>query len=62
MRTHIDIDYRFNERLQREIEYAADQRGPDRTPGSLRRTVGRSLIAIGTRVAAEPSLKLARSR
>ncbi len=62
MRTHIDIHYRFNERLQREIEYAADERGPDRSSGSIRRALGRSLIAIGARVAAEPSRELARSR
>ena len=62
MRTHIDIHYRFYERLEREIAYAADQRGPDRSPGSIRRALGRSIIAIGARVAAEPSLELARSR
>lgn len=62
MRTHIDIHVRYHERLDREIAYAAARRGPDRSSGSIRRTLGRSIIAIGARVAAEPSLELVRSR
>jgi hypothetical protein len=62
MRTHIDIHWRFQEAQRREIAYAADQRGPDRSPGSIRRALGHSIIEIGARVAAEPSMRLVRSR
>ena len=49
----------------REIERAARARRaqPDADPRpSIRRSVGRRVIAVGQRIAAEPSLELARSR
>ena len=62
MRTHIDIHYRFHERLDPPIAHASEGRGVDRPSRSIRRALGRSIVAIGTRVAAEPSLEPARSR
>jgi len=50
------------ERQQVEIVRAADQQRSDHQYPSIRRRLGRSIIAIGTRVAAEPSLELVRSR
>jgi len=51
-------------KLDREREFAsracAPQRQPD--PQSIRRAIGRSIIAIGVRLAAEPQPRLARSR
>lgn len=47
---------------QRQIDAIALER-QFRTPSpSLRRTVGRRIASIGARIAAEPSLELARSR
>jgi hypothetical protein len=53
------------ERQQQAIEQASIDRqlaanGPQRP--SMRRSVGRRVIALGQRIAAEPSLELARSR
>ncbi len=48
----------------RQLEDAAQQRlhrSLSNAP-SLRRTVGRRIVLIGARIAAEPSLELARSR
>jgi hypothetical protein len=50
------------EHQQREIERAARQRRFSTPRPSVRRTVGRRVIALGQRIAAEPSLGLARSR
>ena len=50
------------ERQQAEIVRAADRQRSGRPYPSIRRRLGRSIIAIGTRVAAEPSLELVRSR
>jgi hypothetical protein len=47
---------------RREIERAAVERRFSTTRRSIRRNVGRRVIAIGQRIAAEPSLGLARSR
>ena len=47
---------------QRQIEAAARERRIGRSSSSVRRAVGRRIIAIGARVAADPSLELARSR
>lgn len=47
---------------QREIERAAIERRFASTRPSIRRSVGRRVIALGQRIAAEPSLGLARSR
>jgi hypothetical protein len=51
---------------QREIERLARERRAARQPStarpSIRRSIGRRVIAIGQRIAAEPSLELARSR
>jgi hypothetical protein len=47
----------------REREFAARLQTPQRQPErqSIRRAVGRSIIAIGVRLAAEPQPRLARS-
>jgi hypothetical protein len=47
---------------ERQIEAAAHQRLVGRSSPSFRQAVGRRIIAIGARIAAEPSLELARSR
>jgi hypothetical protein len=47
---------------QRQIETAARERRVGRSSLSVRQAVGRRIIAIGARVAAEPSLELARFR
>ena len=46
---------------ERQIEAAARERSVGRSP-SVRRAVGRRIMAVGARIAAEPSLELARSR
>ncbi len=46
---------------ERQIEAAARERSVARSP-SVRRAVGRRIMAVGARIAAEPSLELARSR
>ncbi len=46
----------------REIERAAIERRFSTPRPSIRRSVGRRVIAIGQRIAAEPSFGLARSR
>ena len=50
------------ERIQRDIEHAANSRRAARSETSIRRTVGHRIIRFGERLAAEPSLELARSR
>ena len=50
------------ERQQREFDHVAHARRADRPPMYIRRAVGHRIIAIGARVAAEPSLGLARPR
>ncbi len=50
------------ERHEREIAHAAAARRAGRQSSSVRQAVGRRIIAIGARVAAEPSLEPARSR
>ena len=50
------------ERIQRDIEHAANSRRAARSESSIRRTVGHRIIRFGERLAAEPSLELARSR
>ena len=47
---------------ERQIEAAAHERLVGRSSPSVRRAVGRRIMAIGARIAAEPSLELARSR
>ena len=47
---------------EREIERAAIERRFATPRPSIRRVVGRRFIAVGQRIAAEPSLGLARSR
>ena len=46
---------------ERQIESAARERLVGQSP-SVRRAVGRRIMAVGARIAAEPSLELARSR
>ncbi len=50
------------ERQQRAIEQASIDRRLARPRSSIRRSLGRRVIAVGRRIAAEPSLELARSR
>ena len=59
-RIALDIVREFH---AREIERSrpSDRRFDSRRP-SVRRSVGRRVIAVGQRIAAEPSLELARSR
>ena len=47
---------------QREIERAANERRFSGPRPSIRRSFGRRIIAVGQRIAAEPSPQLARSR
>ena len=47
---------------QREIERAARERRFATSRHSIRRSLGRRVIAVGQRIAAESSLELARSR
>ena len=47
---------------QREIERAARERRFSEPRPSIRRSFGRRIIAVGQRIAAEPSPQLARSR
>jgi hypothetical protein len=47
---------------RREIEQAANERRLSSSDSSIRRSVGRRVIAVGQRIAAEPSFELARSR
>ena len=50
------------ERQDREIAHAARMRLCGSQTPSLRRSIGFSIMRIGARLAAEPSLELARSR
>ena len=50
------------ERQQRAIDQASIDLGAARARPSIRRSVGRRLVAVGQRIAAEPSLELAQSR
>jgi hypothetical protein len=50
------------ERQERLIEELARERLLDDGRSSIRRSIGRRLIAVGERIAAESSLELARSR
>jgi hypothetical protein len=50
------------EHQRREVERAARERRSSSPRPSIRRSLGRRVIAVGQRIAAEPSLGLARSR
>ena len=50
------------ERQQRAIEQVSIEQRLARSRPSIRRSVGRRVIAVGQRIAAEPSLELAGSR
>ena len=59
----IDVQRRFvQERIAQNVNDAAELRRSGAPAPSIRRSIGRSIISIGARVAAEPSLELARSR
>jgi hypothetical protein len=47
---------------QREIDRAARERRYTTPRPSIRRSIGRRVIAVGQRIASEPSPQLARSR
>ena len=50
------------ERQEQLISEAAQMRRFEHSRPSIRRSIGRRLIAVGERIAAEPALELARSR
>jgi len=52
----------MQERIEREIASAARHRAAREPASSIRQSIGHRIIAIGARVAAEPSLESARSR
>lgn len=49
-------------RQQELIDEAAQRRRVQISETSIRRSIGRRVIALGQRIAAEPTLELARSR
>ena len=49
-------------RQEELIAESVQQRRVQRIRPSIRRSIGRRVIAVGRRIAAEPSLELARSR
>ena len=51
-----------HERQERLIAEAAQSRLVEPRPSPIRRFVGRRVIAVGQRIAAEPHFELARSR
>ena len=50
------------ERREQAYEQAAEERRYSKPRPSVRRSLGYRVIAVGQRIAAEPSLELARSR
>ena len=58
-RIALDIAREFQ---AREVERVANDRRFEPSHPSIRRSVGRRVIAVGQRIAAEPSLELAGSR
>ena len=58
-RIALDIAREFQ---AREVERVAKDRRFEPSRPSIRRSVGRRVIAVGQRIAAEPSLELAGSR
>jgi hypothetical protein len=50
------------ERQEELIAEATRARRSSRSPESIRRSIGRRVIAVGERIAADPALELARSR
>ena len=50
------------ERQQELVAESAQQRRVQRSRPSIRRSIGRRVIAAGERIAADPALELARSR
>ena len=50
------------ERREEQIRQAALRRQVQRSSPSIRQSIGRAMMRIGERVAAEPSLSLARQR
>jgi len=50
------------ERQEELIAESAQQRRVQRSRPSIRRSIGRRVIAAGERIAADPALELARSR
>jgi hypothetical protein len=61
MLTTIELEL-ARERQERLIAEAALSRLVEPRPSTLRRFIGRRVIAVGQRIAAEPHLELARSR
>jgi hypothetical protein len=61
LNTRIALDL-AREFQAREVERVATDRRFEPSRPSIRRSVGRRVIAVGQRIAAEPSLELAGSR
>jgi hypothetical protein len=57
----IDLD-QARERREEQIRQTALRRQIQRSSPSIRQSIGRAMIRIGERVAAEPPLSLARQR
>ena len=57
----IDLD-QARERREAQIQEAAQRRLASGSSPSIRQSIGRLMIRIGERVAAEPNLSLARQR
>ena len=58
-----DMQRRFiQERIDRDIAWAEGYRRAGIPRPSMRRSIGGSIIAIGARIAAEPTFEMARSR
>ena len=67
MKASSDYQLQFaHDRHANDLRAAANarlfRRSADARPQQLRRSIGRRIIAIGARVAAEPSIQPARSR
>ena len=63
METQINIALDLARDFQhRETQRSAQERRFASTRSSIRQAVGRRVIAVGQRIAAEPSLELAQSR
>ena len=63
MQTHVNLALALaREHQRREIERAASERRFVESRQSIRRSLGRRVIAVGQRIAADSSLELARSR
>ena len=56
----IDLD-QTHDRFEQYVAEATSQRRPTRSTAGIRRAIGHRFIALGRRIAAEPTFELARS-